>query len=52
MSTEKRLDEQALMRKALVEIRELRARLDRPEPARSEPVAVIGMGCRLPGSGS
>jgi myxalamid-type polyketide synthase MxaB len=50
MSTAQPLDEQALMKKALREIRELRARLDRSEGARSEPVAVIGMGCRFPGA--
>jgi acyl transferase domain-containing protein/7-keto-8-aminopelargonate synthetase-like enzyme/acyl carrier protein len=44
------LDEQALMKKALLEIRELRARLERAEGARGEPVAVIGMSCRFPGA--
>jgi myxalamid-type polyketide synthase MxaB len=38
------------MKKALLEIRGLRARLERAESARSEPVAVIGMGCRFPGA--
>jgi phthiocerol/phenolphthiocerol synthesis type-I polyketide synthase C len=37
------------MRRALVTIRDLRARLERAEQADNEPVAVIGMGCRLPG---
>jgi myxalamid-type polyketide synthase MxaB len=50
VSPAKPLDEQALMKKALLEIRELRARLERAEGARGEPVAVIGMGCRFPGA--
>jgi hypothetical protein len=28
---------------------ELRSRLDRIEQARTEPIAVVGLGCRLPG---
>jgi myxalamid-type polyketide synthase MxaB len=50
MNTIKPLDEQALMKKALLEIRELRARLDGLEHPKTEPVAVIGMGCRFPGA--
>jgi acyl transferase domain-containing protein len=38
------------MRKALTEIRELRAKVSNLEGARSEPIAVIGMGCRFPGA--
>jgi myxalamid-type polyketide synthase MxaB len=36
------------MRKALTEIRELRTKVSSMEGARSEPIAVIGMGCRFP----
>jgi myxalamid-type polyketide synthase MxaB len=50
VNTAKPLDEQALMKKALLEIRDLRARLERAEHDQSEPVAVIGMGCRFPGA--
>jgi myxalamid-type polyketide synthase MxaB len=50
MSTSKTIDEQALMTKALREIRELRAKLDRLEHASGEPIAVIGMSCRFPGA--
>ncbi|MGD0283948.1 MAG: beta-ketoacyl synthase N-terminal-like domain-containing protein [Dissulfurispiraceae bacterium] len=39
-----------LMAKALLEIREMRARLKKSEEAKSEPVAIIGMGCRFPGA--
>ncbi len=37
------------VKQALVELREMRARLQAAEQARQEPVAVIGMGCRFPG---
>jgi myxalamid-type polyketide synthase MxaB len=50
MNAPKPIDEQALMKKALVEIRELRAKLSNLEQARTEPIAVIGMGCRFPGA--
>lgn len=40
-------------KKALVEIRRLRARVDELEASqRREPIAVIGMACRFPGAGS
>jgi acyl transferase domain-containing protein len=38
------------MKKALTEIRELRARVNSLERARSEPIAVVGMSCRFPGA--
>jgi acyl transferase domain-containing protein/surfactin synthase thioesterase subunit len=37
------------LQRALLGIRELRAQLDEAERARTEPIAVIGIGCRLPG---
>ena len=37
----------ALMAKALVEVRQLKARLK--ERAKTEPIAIVGMGCRFPG---
>ncbi|UQA57019.1 type I polyketide synthase [Polyangium aurulentum] len=39
----------ALLRRALVELKEMRARLKAAEQARTEPIAVIGIGCRFPG---
>ncbi len=42
-------DHAQLMAKAVVEIQQLRARLDEITRARSEPIAIVGMGCRLPG---
>lgn len=50
MNDTKTIDEQVLMKKALLEIRELRAKLSDRERAPSEPIAVIGMGCRFPGA--
>ena len=37
------------LKRAIVELREMRARLDQFERAQKDPVAVIGMGMRLPG---
>ena len=36
--------------RALTSLREMRARLEAAEGARHEPIAIIGMGCRLPGA--
>src|SRR5580658_2929700 len=35
---------------ALIALRKMRQKLDEMERARSEPIAIIGMGCRMPGS--
>ena len=37
------------LKRALLALKEMRARLESLEQARSEPLAVIGMGCRFPG---
>lgn len=37
------------LKRALAAIKELRSRLDTVERARTEPIAIIGMGCRFPG---
>jgi acyl transferase domain-containing protein len=37
------------MKAALVELKEARAELDALKRARSEPIAIVGMGCRFPG---
>ncbi len=37
------------LKQALVQLREMRARLETIEAARSEPVAIVGVGLRLPG---
>ena len=38
-----------LMKKALLQLRDLKDRLNELEQARTEPIAIIGMGCRFPG---
>ena len=37
------------LRRALVALRELSSRLEAAEAANTEPIAIIGAGCRLPG---
>ncbi|WP_143271322.1 MULTISPECIES: type I polyketide synthase [unclassified Azospirillum] len=44
-------DQEALMRRALAEIRQLRARVAELEAGRDHAVAIIGIGCRYPGGG-
>ncbi|MBV9878398.1 MAG: type I polyketide synthase [Verrucomicrobia bacterium] len=41
-----------VMREALEAIESLQARLDRVERARTEPIAIVGLSCRFPGSES
>lgn len=40
---------EALLKDALLQIRELRSRIERHERERSEPIAIVGIGCRFPG---
>lgn len=42
-------DYRALLKRSLVAIDELKARVAELEQAQSEPIAVIGLGCRMPG---
>jgi acyl transferase domain-containing protein/NAD(P)-dependent dehydrogenase (short-subunit alcohol dehydrogenase family) len=42
-------DQSQLLHKALLELRDMRARLKVYEDASHEPIAVIGIGCRIPG---
>ncbi|MEH1901398.1 MAG: beta-ketoacyl synthase N-terminal-like domain-containing protein [Nostoc sp.] len=42
-------DSSSLMKKALLELRELRAKLSEQERSESEAIAVVGMGCKFPG---
>jgi len=43
------LDQLSPVKRAILELREMRARLDEVEGRRREPVAVVGIGCRFPG---
>jgi acyl transferase domain-containing protein len=38
------------VKSALLELREMRAKLEAAERARTEPIAVVGLGCRFPGA--
>jgi thioester reductase-like protein len=42
-------DRQDILKRALLEIKELRAQLAEKDRAASEPIAVVGMSCRFPG---
>ncbi len=42
-------DYQARLKQALAAMQKMRARLDALEQSRSEPIAIIGIGCRFPG---
>ncbi|WNZ21413.1 SDR family NAD(P)-dependent oxidoreductase [Leptolyngbya sp. NK1-12] len=42
-------DHRSLMRQALLELRQMRSKLQTIEAARTEPIAIVGIGCRLPG---
>ncbi|WP_327099662.1 type I polyketide synthase [Nocardia vinacea] len=46
------MTEQPSVKQALTAIRTLQARLDRELLAKTEPIAVIGMSCRVPGGGT
>ena len=45
-------DQATQLRRALAAIKELRARLESVERARTEPIAIVGLGCRFPGANS
>ncbi|WP_218081861.1 type I polyketide synthase [Anthocerotibacter panamensis] len=47
-----RIDYPTLMKQALLELQALRCALDTLEQARTEPIAVLGLGCRFPGADS
>ena len=44
--------ESSTVKRALAEIRELRAKLEQADRARREPIAIVGIGCRFPGAAS
>lgn len=43
------IDYRSLLEKAFLELREMRSELEAVEQAKTEPIAIIGMGCRFPG---
>ncbi|MEM7133970.1 MAG: type I polyketide synthase, partial [Chloroflexota bacterium] len=50
MSREPQIGQLSPTKRALIKIEELQAKLNRLEAAQNEPIAVIGMGCRFPGT--
>ena len=52
MSEATRTQQASLLRNAAIELKNLQSKLDATERARSEPLAVIGLGCRFPGGAS
>ncbi len=49
MSVHEQHDELSVVRRALVELKEMRAKLEQLEREKAEPIAIIGMDCRFPG---
>ncbi|MEM9923110.1 MAG: beta-ketoacyl synthase N-terminal-like domain-containing protein [Cyanobacteria bacterium P01_D01_bin.50] len=49
MNSQDQLDYRSLLKNALVELKKMRSELNTIEEAKTEPIAIIGMGCRFPG---
>ena len=49
MTTSSQGDSLTLSQRVLLALKETRAKLEAYERARSEPIAIVGMGCRFPG---
>ena len=49
MSVQKPTDDLSALQRAALSVRALRAKLEAAESRHREPIAVVGMGCRLPG---
>ena len=45
-----RVDQLSEVKRALLDLKEVRARFDELKRSRNEPIAIIGLGCRLPGN--
>jgi acyl transferase domain-containing protein len=45
-----RVDQLSEVKRALLDLKEVRGRLDELKRSRNEPIAIIGMGCRFPGN--
>ncbi|MEL6327362.1 MAG: type I polyketide synthase, partial [Cyanobacteria bacterium J06626_23] len=45
-------DYRTLMSKALLELKDMRSKLAASEAKKTEPIAVVGLGCRFPGGGN
>lgn len=49
INTSEAIDELAVLKRVFIELKETRAKLAAMERAATEPIAIIGMGCRFPG---
>ena len=49
MSKSEPADRKALLKQALAALDDMQAKLEASERAQHEPIAIVGMGCRLPG---
>jgi len=49
VTSDSSVDSATLMKRSLVELRKLRARIHELESTHKEPIAIIGLGCRFPG---
>ena len=49
MTTSAEPKDLSLVKRSLVALEQMQARLDASERQRTEPIAVVGMGCRFPG---
>ncbi|MUH00293.1 acyltransferase domain-containing protein [Scytonema sp. UIC 10036] len=49
-NTSDNIDHQSRLKNALIALREMRAKLDAMQHSKTEPIAIIGMGCRFPGA--
>ena len=49
MTTTPGLDDLSPLKRAIVELRQMRTKLAEVEQARKEPLAIIGQACRFPG---
>ena len=45
-----RVDQLSEVKRALLDLKEVRARFDELKRSRNEPIAIIGLGCRFPGN--
>src|SRR5438067_90375 len=45
-----RIEQLSPVKRALLEVRDMRAKLDAYEQARTEPIAIVGLGVRMPGA--
>src|SRR6266851_337993 len=52
MNSDVQSDERTPVKRALLALDKMQAKLDAVESAKTEPIAVVGMGCRFPGGAS